>query len=97
MFDRQFFEGKLIPAIDKFKDEHCKKGSFPGVELLLRDGSRYFVKEIVHAGEGLLSLLVYSDRVKSQIITPYGEIMRLSFIEKPPEPEGAFEPRMADE
>jgi len=96
MFDRQFFEGKLIPAIEKFRDGRCKKGAFPGVELVLRDGGRYYVKEVIHAGERLLTLLAYSDRVTSQIVTPYGEIVRLSFVEKPPDPEAAFELRSGD-
>jgi hypothetical protein len=91
MYDRQFFEGRLVPAMEKFKKEHCKKGAFPGVELLLRDGGAYYVKKVVNAGERLLSLLVYSDRAMRQIIIPYGEIIRLSFVEKPPEPEAAFE------
>jgi hypothetical protein len=51
---------------------------------------------VIHAGERLLFLLVYADRAKSEIVVPYGEIVRLNFVEKPPEPEGAFEPKTAE-
>lgn len=91
MFDRQFFEGKLVPAVKEFAGEHCRKGASPGVELLLRDGGTYYVRSVIQAGERLLLLLVYSDRLQSELVVPYGEIVRLNFVETPPKPEAAFE------
>jgi hypothetical protein len=49
------------------------------------------VKRVVQAGEWLLTLLVHREKATSQIIIPYGEIARLTFTEKAPEPEAAFE------
>jgi hypothetical protein len=91
MFDRQFFEGKLVPAVRDFASKHCRKNAAPGVEIVLRDGGTYYVKRVVQAGEWLLTLLVHREKATSQIIIPYGEIARLTFTEKAPEPEAAFE------
>ena len=93
MFDRQFFEGKLEPAVKEFVAEHCKEGAFPGVEVHLRDGATYYIKKVIKAGERLLFLLVYSEKARvSEITVPYGEVVRLNFIETPARPEARYEP-----
>ena len=92
MFDRQFFEGKLEPSVKEFVVKHCKQGTFPGVEVLLRDGATYYIKKVIKAGERLLFLLVYSEKTRmSEITVPYGEIVRLNFVETPPRPEARYE------
>ena len=92
MFDRQFFEGKLQPAVKEFAAKHCKKEASPSVEVLLRDGATYHIKKVIKAGERLLFLLVYSEKARvSEITVPYGEIVRLNFVETPPRPEARYE------
>ncbi len=91
MFDRQFFEGKLVPAIQDFAGRYGRKNAAPGVQLILRDGGAYYVKKVVQAGEWLLMLVVYGEKTVSEIVIPYGEIVRLTFSEKAPEPEAVFE------
>lgn len=94
MFDRQFFEGKLVAAVKQFVANHCKDGASPGVEVLLRDGSTYYIKKVIHAGERLVILLVYSGKAGlSEIVVPYAEVLRLSLVETPPRPEARFRQR----